>query len=372
MGPRFTCPSIRSVSEPFLRIPFCSVPQESGRAGRDGNSAWCVLYYSYGDAKKLRSMLKESAERDCAPPAVLKVNEEALNSMIAYCENENDCRRVLMLRHFGENGFTAANCEKTCDNCLSGAVRCTPQSHRHPSAPPALLFAAVCRRHPPCRPPPPKSRPFRTFLPPLSQFLPSSLFSPCLSPRQEYEEVDMWREACGLAEVVRFGGQSGGGGVSMTLAIDAFRGMQNQGVRQSDLASCPQFASGKDLRKSDAERLLKLLVVRGVLVERSSRVDNQWATPVTLLYCDERRRRELEERKVAVPMKFTLSAKAVEAAAKAKLQLEKKQGAASGAAPQRKRKRPAKNEPAIVRCPPSRLAASPRLAAGIVFRKAAV
>ena len=27
---------------------------------------------------------------------------EALNSMAAFCENESDCRRALMLSHFGE------------------------------------------------------------------------------------------------------------------------------------------------------------------------------------------------------------------------------------------------------------------------------
>jgi hypothetical protein len=56
-------------------------------------------------------------------------------------------------------------------------------------------------------------------------------------------------------------------------------------------------------------------------------------------------------------MKFTISAKAVEAAAKAKLVLEKRQQGAA-AAPERKRKRPAKNEPAIVRPAPCRHSAS--------------
>ncbi|KAL2925188.1 ATP-dependent DNA helicase Q-like 4A [Bienertia sinuspersici] len=41
---------------------------------------------------------------------------ENLLSMVSYCENEVDCRRLLQLAHFGEN-FDPAHCKKTCDNC---------------------------------------------------------------------------------------------------------------------------------------------------------------------------------------------------------------------------------------------------------------
>lgn len=37
---------------------------------------------------------------------------------VAYCEEQVECRRVLLLSHFGESGFTAAACHRTCDICM--------------------------------------------------------------------------------------------------------------------------------------------------------------------------------------------------------------------------------------------------------------
>ncbi|KAK6857475.1 hypothetical protein PG995_006302 [Apiospora arundinis] len=44
-----------------------------------------------------------------------------LSAMTAFAENQSDCRRVEILRYFGEE-FAQADCNKTCDNCQSGAI----------------------------------------------------------------------------------------------------------------------------------------------------------------------------------------------------------------------------------------------------------
>ena len=97
--------------------------QETGRAGRDGKRADCVLMYAYADAVRTRHMLRTSAQENRSPPVVLASNMDSLNAMVAYCEEEVDCRRSIILAHFGE-GMTdpAKTCQRGCDLCASGAA----------------------------------------------------------------------------------------------------------------------------------------------------------------------------------------------------------------------------------------------------------
>ena len=46
---------------------------------------------------------------------------DMLHRVVAYCLNEVDCRRKVVLEHFGEH-FNAADCRGTCDNCGGGFV----------------------------------------------------------------------------------------------------------------------------------------------------------------------------------------------------------------------------------------------------------
>lgn len=39
---------------------------------------------------------------------------------VSYCEEKVDCRRVMIMGHFGERSFTQRACNKTCDNCQNG------------------------------------------------------------------------------------------------------------------------------------------------------------------------------------------------------------------------------------------------------------
>ena len=44
---------------------------------------------------------------------------DMLHRVVAYCLNEVDCRRQVVLEHFGEH-FNSADCRGTCDNCSGG------------------------------------------------------------------------------------------------------------------------------------------------------------------------------------------------------------------------------------------------------------
>ena len=53
-------------------------------------------------------MLVDSAKKDKQRPCAMKSNN-ALNSLVGYCENEIECRRTLLLGHFNEK-FDRSRC----------------------------------------------------------------------------------------------------------------------------------------------------------------------------------------------------------------------------------------------------------------------
>ncbi len=88
--------------------------QESGRAGRDGLPAASWLCYGLNDWVILRERIQEGASDDMQK----QIELQKLDAMLGVCETA-DCRRVMLLHHFGES---AAPCGH-CDNCLHPPVR---------------------------------------------------------------------------------------------------------------------------------------------------------------------------------------------------------------------------------------------------------
>ncbi|MEK6887774.1 MAG: RecQ family ATP-dependent DNA helicase, partial [Candidatus Aenigmatarchaeota archaeon] len=102
-------PNVRYVIHYDLPKNIESYYQETGRAGRDRLDSDCILFFSYGDRKKIEVLIEKSKNQQKKAIAYKKLDE-----MIRFCESL-ECRRKFLLGYFGE--MYDDRCEK-CDTCL--------------------------------------------------------------------------------------------------------------------------------------------------------------------------------------------------------------------------------------------------------------
>ncbi|KAI8600434.1 hypothetical protein EDD21DRAFT_134127 [Dissophora ornata] len=204
--------------------------QETGRAGRDGNSAQCILFYTYRDKVTIDFMIdKGEGNRDQK-----QRQRDNLQQMIMYCENKMDCRRAQVLSYFGEH-FSPLDCANTCDNCRRN-----------------LKFDV---------------KDVSTEAKTIIGFVRKIVYNEDPSTRMNLYNYTARRE------MDRF---------TLAYFVDLFRGAKTKKISQYGHERLEGHGLGKNWGRTDAERLARLLVSKKVLDERVESCGQAFANYVYL------------------------------------------------------------------------------------------
>ncbi|KAI7828859.1 hypothetical protein BC939DRAFT_443129 [Gamsiella multidivaricata] len=223
-------PNVRFVIHHSLPQSLEGYYQETGRAGRDGDNAYCLLFYTYRDKVTIEFMIdKGEGNRDQK-----QRQRDNLQQMIMYCENKMDCRRAQVLSYFGEH-FSRLDCANTCDNCRRNQAFDIKDVSTEAKAMIGFVRKLVYNEDPSAR--------------------------MNLSNYTARREVDRY---------------------TLLYLVDLFRGAKLKRICQYGHDSLDGYGMGKNWPRTDAERLARFLVSKRIFTERVEAAGQAFASYVYL------------------------------------------------------------------------------------------
>lgn len=107
--------NVRCVIHAAMPKSIEAYQQETGRAGRDGLEAECIMLFGAGDPRRWESLVTRSAGEGDAPKEVLEATLLLIQQMGRFARTTR-CRHRYLVEHFGQS-YENKPCG-ACDNCL--------------------------------------------------------------------------------------------------------------------------------------------------------------------------------------------------------------------------------------------------------------